>query len=190
MLTTSDFRKGLRVLLDGEPYTLLDVQVQMPSARGANTLVKIKARNVLTGQMTDRTFKAGEKFEEPDLAFRSARMLYRDGREFHFMDEASYEQFSLTEEDLGPQAVWLSEELEVRAIQFNGRVVGIELPQFVTCRVESVEAGSRGDTAAGKVLKNAVLANGVTARVPLYITAGEVIRVDTGTGEFVERASR
>jgi elongation factor P len=190
VLTTADFRKGLRVLLDGEPYTLLDVQVQMPSARGANTLVKVKARNVLSGQMVDRTFKAGEKFQEPDLAFRTARLLYQDNSAIHFMDDESYEQFSLAKEEIGSQAIWLAEEMEVRSIRFNGRVVGIEVPQFVTCQVESVEPGSRGDTATGRVLKNAVLANGLTARVPLYVTAGETIRVDTSTGEFVERVAR
>jgi elongation factor P len=188
VITTADFRKGLRILMEGQPYTLEEVQVQMPSARGTHTLVKVKARHVLTRRLVDRSFRAGEKFEEADLVFRTVRLLYSDGSAFHFMDQESYEQFALPVEGLADQALWLTEDLEVRSIHFRGRVAGIELPRHVICRVESVEAGSRGDTASGKVLKNAVLDNGVTIRVPLYVSQGQQVRVDTSTGEFVERA--
>lgn len=190
MISTADFKKGLRLLIDGEPYTLADIQVQMPAARGANTLVKIRARHVLTRQVIDRTLKAGERFEEPDLAFRGARLLYADDEQFHFMDQESYEQFGLQRQMLVEQAAWLTEDIEVRAVLLDGRVLGIELPQFVELEVTSVEPAARGDTATGKILKNAVLSNGVTVRVPAYIAVGERVRIDTGTGEFVERAAR
>jgi elongation factor P len=190
VISTAEFKKGLRILVDREPYTLAEIQVQMPSARGANTLVKIRARHVITGQLIDRTFKAGEKFEEPDLAFRTAHLLYTEGDEHHFMDQESYEQFTLSSDAIGESARWLSENVQVRSILFNGRVVGIEVPQFLEFDVESVEPSARGDTATGKVLKAAVLANGVTIRVPIYISAGERVRVDTGTGEFAERVGR
>jgi elongation factor P len=176
-------------LLDGEPHALEDVQVQMPSARGAHTLVKVRARHVLTGQIVDRTFKAGDKFHEAEVFYRTARLLYSDGSLFHFMDSESYEQFSLPVTDLEKEAPWLSEELEVRSVHFQGRVAGIELPRTVICVVESVEPGSRGSTAVGKVLKNAVLDNGLTVQVPLYISEGERVRVETATGAFVERAA-
>lgn len=191
MLSTSDFKKGVRIELDGAPWTIVTTTTQSPSARGAATLVKVRLRNVLDGTVSDRTFKAGEKFQEPDLQFRPAQYLYSEpeGDEtlYHFMDQASYEQFFLRDEELGSDTKWLVDQLEVRAVVYNDKVVGVELPQFVEMVLDMVEPGSKGDTASGSVTTTATTVTGVRLQVPLYIQSGDVVRIDTGTGEFKDR---
>ena len=190
MLTTSDFKRGLRVLMDGAPYVIEDYTVQTPSARGAATLVRTKMRNVITGVLADRTFKAGEKFEEPDVQFRQIQFLYDDGESCHFMDAQSFDQFALPRDQVGEAADWMAEGLQLSSVVFNGRPVGVSLPQFVEATVEMVGGGSRGDTQAGKNLKDATLANGRTVKVPLFVEAGERVLIDTRTWEFSKRAPR
>jgi elongation factor P len=190
MLTTADFKKGLAILVEGQPYLIVDYTVQTPSARGSATLVRAKARQVITGQVLDMTFKAGEKFEEPDLQRRKSTFLYAGGDDFHFMDEDSYEQFHMDREFLGETARWLREGITLRSVVFEGRVVGIELPQFVEMKVIETGPGGRSDMASGKVTKSATLENGTSIRVPVYLSAGETVVVDTTTGEFVKRAGR
>lgn len=189
MLTTSDFKKGLRLLIEGAPYDLMDYTVQTPSARGSATLVKAKVRNILTGAVFDRTFKSGERFEEPDVQLRPVQFLYRDGDDYHFMDNESYEQFQLSAEKLGDQAHWLTDGANLRSLLFNGSVTGVELPQFMEFTIASTEPAVRGDTASGRVMKDAVLATGAVVKVPLYMEADEKILVATETGEFVRRVS-
>jgi elongation factor P len=190
LISTSDFKRGIRILVDGEPYFLEDYTVQTPSARGAATLVRSKLRHVVDGTFVDRTFKAGEKFDEPDVAFRRIQVLYRDAESCHFMDLESYEQFALPGERLGSTVPWLTEGLELGAVVYNGQVVGVNLPQFVEAEVEMVGGGARGDTASGKNLKEARLTNGVVVKVPLFIDAGERILIDPRTGEYARRAQR
>lgn len=190
MIATGDFKRGARLLVDGEPFTIEDHTVQTPSARGAATLVKVRLRHIVTGQVSDRTFKAGERFEEPDVSIRSVQYLYADADGRHFMDTDSYEQFTLSADELGDAAPWLTDNLECTAVVYNGRAVGVNLPAFVAAEVDMVGAGSKGDTASGKNTKEAVLTNGRTVRVPLFIDAGERILVDTRTGEFARRAPR
>jgi elongation factor P len=190
MLATGDFKRGARILVDGEPFTIEDHTVQTPSARGAATLVKVRLRHIVTGQVSDRTFKAGERFEEPDVSIRSVQYLYVDAEGHHFMDTDSYEQFMLSADELGEAAPWLTDNLACTAVVYNGRAVGVNLPAFVEAEVDMVGAGSKGDTASGKNTKEAVLTNGRTVRVPLFIDAGERILVDTRTGEFARRAPR
>jgi elongation factor P len=189
MLTTADFKKGLAILVEGQPYVIIEYSVQTPSARGSATLVRIKGRNVITRQVLDMTFKSGEKFEEPDLERRKITFLYGDGDEFHFMDEQSFEQFHLDPEALQDTARWLREGITLRSIVFQGEVVGIELPQFVELRVVETGPGGRSDMASGKVTKPATLENGTQIRVPVYLDSGETVMVDTTTGEFVRRVS-
>ncbi|MFN8544049.1 MAG: elongation factor P [Candidatus Binatia bacterium] len=188
MIATGDFKRGTRILVDGEPYAVEDFTVQTPSARGAATLVKARLRHVVTGGLTDRTFKAGERFEEPDVAIRTVQFLYRDDEGCHFMDQQSYDQFALTADVLGEAAPWLTENLEVTAVLYNGQAVGVTLPAFVEATIDMVGAGSRGDTASGKNLKDATLTNGQTLKVPLFIESGERVLVDTRTWEFARRA--
>jgi elongation factor P len=188
MITTSDFSRGARILVDGEPYTVDEFTVHMPSARGAATLVRAKLRHIVDGSLVDKTFKSGEKFDEPDVAFRQVQFLYNDGEACHFMDTTSYEQFSLPVETLGDSAVWMTEGLGLGSIVYNGQVAGVNLPQYVEAEVDLVGGGSRGDTASGKNLKDATLTNGVTVKVPLFIESGERILVDPRTGEYARRA--
>lgn len=189
MLSTGDFKKGLRVLIEREPYEVMDYTVQTPSARGSATLVKARVRHILTGSVFDRTFKSGEKFEEPDLQLRPIQFLYRDGSDFHFMDNESYEQFHLGDEQIGSNARWLTDGATLRSVLFNGRVAGIELPQFMEFTIAETEPAVRGDTASGRVMKDATLVTGAVVKVPLYMEAGERILVATATGDFVKRVS-
>ena len=190
MLSTSDFKKGLAILVEGQPYLILDATFQTPSARGAATLVRVKARNVLTSQVLDLTFKSGEKFQEPDLSRRKIGFLYAEGGDFHFMDEESFEQFALDREVLGEAVRWLKEGITVRSVVFEGRIIGVELPQFVEMEILETGPGGRSDMASGKVTKIATLSGGTQIRVPAYLEAGERVLVDTTTGEFVKRAGR
>ena len=193
MISTSDFKKGLRVEVDNAPWTIVSIARQSPTARGASTLVKVRLKNVLTGLVSDRTFKSGDKVGLPNLEFRSAQYLYSspeaEGTVYNFMDTSSYEQFELREEDLDDQAQWLVDDLEVRAVIYNERIVGVELPQFVELTLESVEPGSRGDTASGSVTTAAYTASGLRVMVPLFIKPGDKVRVDTTTGQFKDRVS-
>ncbi|MFN3198133.1 MAG: elongation factor P [Bradymonadia bacterium] len=193
MITTSDFKKGVRIDYEGAPWTIVSMTTQSPSARGAATLVKVRLKNALTGQVSDKTFKAGEKFQEPDLLFRSAQYLYEQpgaGEAVYvFMDNETYDQFEFTGEQLGDDASWLVENLEVKAVIYNDKVVGIELPQFVEMTLDTVEPGSKGDTASGSVTTAAFTTTGIRVLVPLYINAGDVVRIDTTTGTFKDRVS-
>jgi elongation factor P len=189
MILTSDFKRGLAILVEGKPFVITEYSVQTPSARGAATLVRVKGRNVLTGQVLDMTFKSGEKFEVPDLERRKIGFLYAEGDDFHFMDEVSFEQFHLSREALGDNVQWLREGVSLTSVVFEGRVVGVEVPQFVEFKVTETGPGGRSDMASGKVTKTATLSNGTQIRVPVYLEAGESVMVDTTTGEFVRRVS-
>ena len=191
MISTSDFKKGVRVELDNAPWTIVHLTTQSPTARGASTLVKVRLKNVLTGLVSDRTFKSGDKVDVPNLEMRQAQFLYStpegDGNVYNFMDTASYDQFELRDDVLGDQAQWLVDDLEVRAVIYNERIVGIELPQFVELELETVEPGSRGDTASGSVTTAAYTSSGIRVLVPLFIKPGDKVRVDTTTGQFKDR---
>jgi elongation factor P len=189
MIVTGDFKKGLRLLIDRDPYELMDYTVQTPTARGSATLVRCKVRNLLTGAVFDKTFKSGEKFEEADLQLRPAQFLYADGSDYHFMDAESYEQFHLDADYLGDKTQWLTENAGVRSVYFNGKVANIELPQFMEFEILETDPAVRGDTASGRVMKDARIATGAGVKVPLYMEAGERILVATETGEFVRRVT-
>jgi len=162
LLTTADFKKGLAILVDKAPFLILECNTQTPTARGSATLVRTKIRNILTGQVFDRTFKSGEKFETPDLERRPVNFLYQQEDDYHFMDEKNYEQFHLNRETLGDAVRWIIEGIIVRSVVFEGKVVGVELPQFVEIEIVETGPGGRSDMASGKVTKNATLVNGTT----------------------------
>lgn len=190
LLTTADFKKGLAILVDKAPYLILDCTTQTPTARGSATLIRTRIRNVLTGQVFDRTFKSGEKFEVPDLERRQVNFLYQQDDEFHFMDEVTYEQFHLDREVLEDAVRWLIEGITVRSVVFEGSVVGVELPQFVEIEIAETGPGGRSDMASGKVTKSATLVNGTTLKVPAYLEVGEVVMIDTTLGSFVKRVGK
>jgi elongation factor P len=170
------------------PYHCLDVDVSKPTARGGQTLVRLKMRNLLTRAVFDRTFKAGEKFKEPDLEMIPASYLYGDADGFHFLDQGSFETLTLGADTLGDEAGLLADNVMVQVQTYNGRPIGVQLPPHVELRVTSTEPGVRGDTASGGVTKPATLETGLEIRVPLFIQEGEKVKVHTETREFAGRA--
>jgi elongation factor P len=170
------------------PYHCLDVEVSTPTARGGQTLVRLKMRNLLTRAVFDKTFKAGDKFKEPDLALAPASYLYTDGDGSHFMDQETYETHSLNGDMIGDALEYLVEGQIVQIQKFNGNPIGLQLPQHVELEVTYTEPGARGDTASGNVTKPAKLETGLEIKVPLFIKEGEKVKVSTETGEFAGRA--
>ena len=146
MISTSDFKKGIQILVDGQPVTVVDYSVQSPSARGAATLYRTKVRNILTGAVLEKTFKSGDKFDEPNVESREAQFLYEAGGEYHFLDQESFDQFALSGDALGDSVGYLVENTIVTAVVYNGDVVSVALPQFVEFDVVEVESAARGDT--------------------------------------------
>lgn len=174
--------------IDDVPYHCLDVEVSTPSARGAQTLVRIKMRNLLTRAVFDKTFKAGDKFKEPDLVVVPATFLYSDRDGSHFMDQESYETLTLNSDMLGDATDFLVDGQVIQIQKFNGNPIGAQLPVQVELTVKDTEAGARGDTASGSVTKRAVLETGLEIKVPLFIKEGERVKVNTETREFAGRA--
>jgi elongation factor P len=173
---------------ENAPYHCLDVEVSRPTARGGQTLVRVKMRNLLTRAVFDRTFKAGEKFAEPDLAQISATYLYADADGFHFLDQASFETLTLPSDVVGDDRLLLVDNLPVQVLRYNSNPIGLQLPPIVEITVADTEPGVRGDTASGGVTKPARLETGLEIRVPLFIKAGERVKVHTETREFAGRA--
>lgn len=170
------------------PYHCLDVEISTPTARGGQTLVRLKMRNLITRAVFDKTFKAGDKFKEPDLALSPASYLYSDGDGSHFMDQETYETHTLNGEMVGDALDYLIEGQLVQIQKFNGNPIGLQLPQQVELTVTYTEPGARGDTASGNVTKPAKLETGIEIKVPLFIKEGEKVKVSTETGEFAGRA--
>lgn len=170
------------------PYHCLDVEISTPTARGGQTLVRLKMRNLITRAVFDKTFKAGDKFSEPDLAMVPASYLYSDGDGSHFMDQESFETHTLNEEMMGDALEFLVEGQIIQIQKFNGHPIGLQLPTHVELTVSYTEPGARGDTASGNVTKPAKLETGLEIRVPLFIKEGEKVKVSTETREFAGRA--
>jgi elongation factor P len=188
MLTANEFKRGLRIEIDGDPYVVMTVQVQSPSARGASTLVKAKVRNLRSGNVFDRTFKASDKVVEAQLELRPVQYLYSDGDGYHFMDTASYEQFALSAEALGDDAGYLTESLAgTRSVVFKGTILNIELPQSVVLKIRETDPAVKGATAHAQT-KPATLETGLVIQVPAYLESGDVVQVDTTDGRFMARA--
>lgn len=188
MINAGDFKRNGRIELEGDPYLILDVRFQSPSARGASTLVKVKVRNLRTQQVFDRTFKTSDRVEEPQLELRPVQFLYGDDEGYHFMDTESYEQFALTAEELGDDAGYLTDGLaNIRSIVFNGKVISVELPMSVSLRIVDTDPSVKGATAQAQT-KPAKLETGITVQVPAYMERDEVIQVDTRDGRCLGRA--
>jgi len=186
LIDTSDFRNGLSIILDGTIYTIVEWQHVKPGKGGA--FVRTKLKNVRNGAVIDKTFRAGEKMEQAVLDRRKMQYLYNTGDEYVFMDNEDYEQISLPKSELGEQTTkYLKEGMEVEALTHNGMVLGIELPFFMTLEVVETDPGLRGDTASGGS-KPATLETGAVVQVPLFISVGDKIKVDTRTDTYLERA--
>ena len=174
--------------IEDTPFHCLDVEISTPTARGGQTLVRLKMRNLLTRAVFDKTFKAGDKFKEPDLVQVPASYLYSDGEGSHFMDQETYETHTLNEEMVGDALDFLVEGQLIQIQKFNGNPIGLQLPTQVELAVSYTEPGARGDTASGNVTKPAKLETGLEIKVPLFIKEGEKVKVSTETREFAGRA--
>ena len=173
---------------EGTPYHCLDVEISKPTARGGQTLVRIKMRSLLTRAVFDKTFKAGEKFKEPDLDTIDATYLYSDDAGYHFMDQQTFDTVTLRGDVVGDDTDFLVDNLAVQIQRYNGNPIGLTFPTIVELMVASTEPGVRGDTASGGVTKAATLETGLEIRVPLFINEGEKVKVHTETREFAGRA--
>ena len=189
LIEAIDIKRKMFFEFESSPYHCLDVEVSRPTARGGQTLVRIKMRNLLTRAVFDRTFKAGEKFGEPDLVQGNASFLYSDADGYHFMDQESYETLTLRGDVLGDDRLLLVDNVMVQVVKYNGNPIGLQFPPHVELTVTQTEPGVRGDTASGNVTKSATLETGLQIRVPLFIKEGERVKVHTETREFAGRAN-
>ncbi|MFH1077513.1 MAG: elongation factor P [Pseudomonadota bacterium] len=187
MYSTSDFRKGLKVEIDGKPFIIVEFLHVKPGKGGA--FVRTKLKNMISGRVLDQTFRSGEKVGRPNLEEKDMQFLYRDGEMFCMMDNQTYEQVHLSSEQVGDSKNFLLENINVKVLLFNNDPIGIELPYFVELSVTKSEPGVRGDTATG-VTKPATVETGYTLHVPIFINEGDKIKIDTRTGEYVERTSK
>ncbi len=184
MISTGDLRRGIVLEIDGEIWQVLEYN-HIKMGRGS-AQVRIKLRNVRRGQTIERTFQAGEKWPRAFIEQRQVQFLYRDGADHHFMDTASYEQFSMTAEQLGDAAQYLTDGMMVDRTSYEGETIGIELPVTVEHKVVETEPGFAGDTASG-ARKPATTESGLVVQVPLFVQIGDTIRVDTRTGDYQTR---
>jgi elongation factor P len=185
MYSTADFRKGLNIEIEGKPYTIVEYQHVKPGKGGA--FVRTRLKNLETGQVLEQTFRSGAKVDQPDLEQKNMQYLYQEGQQFVFMDNQSYEQIYIGREFLGDAVNYLMPNIELDALYFKGRPIGVELPTFVVLTVTRCEPGVKGDTAAGAT-KPATLETGYVLQVPLFINEGDRLKVDTRNGGYMERA--
>ncbi len=187
MFTTNDFKRGLVIQLDGAPCILIDVTFQSPSARGANTMVKTRYRNLITGQVLDKTFRSGDKVDEADFERHKGQFLYAAADKGVFMDLENYEQFEMEEADFDEISPFLLEGTEVTLGLFEGRMVNVDLPLSVELVVTETAPAMKNATATAQT-KEAVLETGLRIQAPPYLEVGDRVKVDTRDGRFVSRA--
>lgn len=184
MISTNEFKNGLHIEWEGDPYTIVWFQHHKPGKGGA--VMRVKLKNIHTGAIFERSFKSGLKFRDINLENRRVQYLYTDNTGFHFMDMNNYEQMALNTDMIGENVYFLKENMEVYVVSLEGKVIGIELPISVELKVVYTEPGVKGDTVS-RVMKPAKLETGVEVKVPLFINVEDVIKIDTRTGEYVER---
>ncbi|HRC54206.1 MAG TPA: elongation factor P [Bacillota bacterium] len=184
MISTNDFRTGVTIEIDGQPWVVVEFQHVKPGKGSA--FVRAKIKNVITGSVLERTFNAGEKLPRAHIERREAQYLYGMGDELTFMDVTTYEQATLSREVVGEGVLYLKENTNVYIMSYEGRVIGVEIPNFVELEVVETEPGFKGDTATGGT-KQAKLETGAVVKVPLFVNVGDVLKIDTRTGEYIER---
>ncbi|MGI6663575.1 MAG: elongation factor P [Bacillota bacterium] len=184
MISTNDFRTGVTVEIDGQPWIVVDFQHVKPGKGSA--FVRAKIKNVITGAVLERTFNAGEKLPRAHIERREAQFLYSVDDDYTLMDNQTYEQITVKREDIGDGANYLKENMNVVVLSYDNRVIGVEVPNFVELAVVETEPGFKGDTATGGT-KLAKLETGATVKVPLFVNVGDVLKVDTRTGTYIER---
>ena len=184
MISTADFRNGLVVVLDGNLFEIAEFQHVKPGKGGA--FVRTKFKNVLTGRVYEKTFRAGERMEEARLEERTWQYLYNDGDIFYFMHPETYEQIEIGSDVVGDNAQWMKDNENVNLLFYDGKVIKTSVPITVELKITKSDPGVQGDRSSGAT-KPATLETGVTVQVPLFVSEGEVIKVDTRTGEYIER---
>ncbi len=187
LIAAIDVKRKMFFEFESTPYRCLDKDISTPTARGGQTLVRVKMRNMLNGTVQDKTFKAEDKFREPDLETVDASYLYSDGDGSYFLDQSSFETLQLDAAKVGDALELMLEGLVVQIQKYNSNPIGLELPQHVELTVEYTEPAVRGDTSSGSVTKAARLETGATVRVPLFVKEGEKIKIVTETREFAGR---
>lgn len=185
MISTNDFRNGTTFELDGYAWQVVDFQHVKPGKGAA--FVRVKMRNLQTGSTVERTFNAGEKMPKAHVERREVEFLYEDGGEYHVMDTENYEQTTLTKEQLGNALNFLKENMMIQVLLFQGAIFSVEIPISVELTVTETDPGIKGDTAQGGT-KSATVETGYIVKVPLFINVGDVLRIDTRTGDYIERA--
>lgn len=188
LIGANELKRKMVITVEGQPFTVVEVTFASPSARGASTMVRTKLRHLLNNTVQEKSFKTSEKFEEADVALSPASFLYSDNDGFNFMDDETYEQFALTEEQLGDDRFYLKDGISLQVRKYNGDPIALQLPPHIDLTVTDAEPGVRGDSASGGTTKAATLETGLVVRVPLFIKEGELVRINTQTGEFVSRA--
>jgi len=184
-VSTAEFKKGLRIVFDGNPYTIVDFQHVKPGKGGA--FVRTKLKHMKLGKVIDNTFRSGEKVELVDFEEKHMQFLYKDDR-YNFMDTETYEQLSLSADEVGEAREYLRENIEVDVLYIAGSPTAVELPNFVELAIARTDPGVRGDTAQGGT-KPATLETGAVVQVPLFLSEGDVVKVDTRTGEYLGRVA-
>jgi elongation factor P len=184
MADTTDIKKGFKMLLDGQPYSVVDHQFVKPGKGQA--FVRTRLKNMITGNTLERTFKSGEKVDKAECEEVEMQYLYPEGEDYVFMDTQTYEQMRISAEDLGDNKFYLLDNMNVYVMLFQGRPIGITPPTFVNLQVVETEPGFKGDT-SGNTTKPAKLSSGLVVNVPLFVEEGEMLKIDTRTGEYVER---
>jgi len=185
MVATNAFKNGLKLEIDGEAYQIVFFKHVNPGKGGS--FVRTKLKNLRTGSILERTYRSGEKLQKADIEEKEMQFLYADGSEYHFMDMKTYEQSALSGEQLGESKDFLQEQVVVDILFFKGKPIGVELPNFVELFVEESDPGVRGDTSSGGGTKPATLETGAIIQVPLFVSVGDKIKVDTRTREYVTR---
>jgi elongation factor P len=186
-MDTSEIRKGLKMMVDGNPFVVVDFQFVKPGKGQAFTRVKV--RNLQTGAVLERTYKSGEKIDKADVEERKMQYIYQDGDGYVFMEAQSGEQISVPAEKMGDDAQWLTEGMDINVTLFNGQPIGVALPSHVVLQITSSEPGVKGDTASG-AQKPATLSTGAVIQVPLFVKEGEWVKVDTAEGRYLERVNK
>ncbi len=187
IIDINSLRKGNKIEVDGEPYLVVGVDFRKPGKGTPSTEVRMK--HMLTGSVVNRTWKSGEKLQAADMEEREMQYLYPEGESLVFMDNVSYEQVSIPAEALGEMRGFLLDNTNVSVLFYKSRAVGVELPTFVEMAIVETEPGFKGDT-ANNVLKPAKLSTGAIVHVPIFVNEGDIVRVDTRTGEYAERVAK
>ena len=184
--STSEFRKGLKVLIDGEPYLMVESEFMKPGKGSA--VYRTKLKHLLRGNVLDRTYRSGDRIEGADVAESKLQYLYNDSKQWHFMDEESYEQYAINKEQLGDAYKYLKENERVDVVFWNGQPISVSPPNHVELQITYCEPGAKGNTATN-VQKSATVETGAEISVPIFVNIGDVVKIDTRTGEYIGRVS-